>query len=113
MEGPNMKALKQIHNDHLQWDGTFVGLVPKIKQERTAKWIEAAEDIDFSLVQLLRDKQRFAIAHVLLTFRSKAEYESDASQWNGLHVTLQASGVARYDERDMDTLYNKWRAAVK
>lgn len=119
MKDPIMQALQQIHNDDLEWSGTFVGLTPRIQRDSTMKWVEADRDIDkdkgidAALVKLLQDRERFAIAHVLLTHRSKAEFSSDGSQWNGLHVTIESSGAVQYDERDMVTLHDTWQAKAK
>jgi urease beta subunit len=44
--------------------------------------------------------------------RRKALTSFDANQWNGLRVTLAASGVARYEPGDMTPLYQRWSSVV-
>lgn len=108
-----MQNVRQVHNSDLSWDGNFVGLAPKIVNSKTAALLTAGPEIEPELVDLLDDPERFAAAHVLLTLRSKEPFQLDASQWNGLHVTLEASGAVRYDERDMPALREKWAAERK
>lgn len=108
-----MQNVKQVHNSDLSWDGNFVGLTPKIVNPNTAALLTAGPEIEPALIGLLDDPERFAAAHVVLTLRSKEQLQLDAGQWNGLHVTLEASGAVRYDERDMPTLREKWTAGRK
>jgi hypothetical protein len=107
---PN-KRLELLNSD-LQWDGTPLGLQPRIANPDTAQLVAAPSTIDRELVELLRDPDRFAVAHVLLTMRRMALTSFDASQWNGLRVTLAASGVARYEPGDMPPLYQRWSSVV-
>jgi hypothetical protein len=102
----------EIHNSDLQWDGTPLGLQPRISNPETARLVDAPATIDRELVDLLRDTDRFAIAHVLLSMRRKALTSFDANQWNGLRVALAASGTVRYDRDDMNTLFRHWSSVV-
>jgi hypothetical protein len=104
--------IPQISNRDLAWDGSPLGLQPTIANAGTAKLVDAPADIDRELVELLRDQDRFAVAHVLLTMRRHALKTFDANQWNGLRVALSASGGARYDRDDMATLYERWSSVV-
>jgi hypothetical protein len=100
--------IEQLSNDDLRWDGTALGLQPRIGNPRTAQLVNNPAVPDSALRLLLRDPQRFAIAHVLLTMRSGKLGSFDANQWNGLRVTLDASGAARYDAADMTPLAERW-----
>jgi hypothetical protein len=102
----------EIRNSDLTWDGTPFGLQPRIANPKTAELVDAAASLDRQLVELLRDPDRFAVAHVLLTMRHKARASFDATQWNGLRVALAASGAVRYDRDDMATLYQRWSSVV-
>jgi hypothetical protein len=102
----------EIHNSDVAWDGTPLGLQPRIANPKTAHLVDAPASLDRQLVELLRDPDRFAVAHVLLTMRHNALKSFDANQWNGLRVALAASGAARYDPADMATLYQRWSALV-
>ena len=103
----------ELHNSDLQWDGTPLGLQPRIANPDTARLVAAPSTIDRELVELLRDPDRFAVAHVLLTMRRKALTSFDANQWNGLRVALAASGAARYEPGDMTPLYQRWSSVVR
>jgi len=108
----SIKSL-EIHNSDLQWDGTPLGLQPRIVNAETARLVDAPTTTDRELVELLLDPDRFAVAHVLLTMRRKALTSFDANQWNGLRVELAASGAVRYDRDDMKMLYQRWSSVVR
>lgn len=107
----NSTATEQISNDDLRWDGTDIGLQPRIDNPATEKIVADTSIPDVALLGLLRDPRRFAIAHVILTMRSRKIESFDAQQWNGLHVTLDATGAARYDASDMEALARRWNTA--
>jgi hypothetical protein len=102
----------EIRNSDVTWDGTPLGLQPRIANPKTAHLVDAPASLDRQLVELLRDPDRFAVAHVLLTMRHDALKSFDANQWNGLRVTLAASGAVQYDPADMATLYRRWSSLV-
>jgi hypothetical protein len=105
-------TVSEIRNSDLAWDGTPFGVQPRIANPKTAELVNAPPSLDRELVELLRDPDRFAVAHVLLTLRHKALTSFDATQWNGLRVALAASGAVRYTHGDMATLYHRWAAVV-
>lgn len=102
----------EIRNNDLTWDGTPLGLQPRIANPKTAHLLDAPASLDRQLVELLRDPDRFAVAHVLLTMRHDTLKSFDANQWNGLRVTLAASGAVQYDPADMATLYRRWSSLM-
>lgn len=106
----NASAIDQISNDDLRWDGTAFGLQPRIGNAATARIVGDESVSDADLRALLEDPKRFAIAHVILTMRSREVSSFDANQWNGLHVILDATGTARYVPADMPTLARRWNA---
>lgn len=101
-------ATERMSNDDLRWDGTAFGLQPRIANPATAQIVNDDAVADDDLRARLRDPQRFAIAHVILTMRSRKIESFDANQWNDLHVMLDASGTARYEPADMPTLVRRW-----
>jgi hypothetical protein len=103
----------EIRNSDLAWDGTSLGLQPRIVNAETARLVDAPSTSERDLIELLLDPDRFAIAHVVLTIRRKALTSLDASQWNGLRVELTASGAVHYDRDDMNTLYQRWSSVVR
>ena len=102
----------EIRNSDVTWDGTPLGLQPRIANPKTAHLVDAPANLDRQLVELLRDPDRFVVAHVLLTMRHDALRSFDANQWNGLRVMLAASGAAQYDPADMAVLYQRWSSLV-
>jgi hypothetical protein len=105
-------AVLEIRNSDLVWDGTPFGVQPRIANPKTSELVHAPASLDRDLVELLRDPDRFAVAHVLLTMRHKALASFDATQWNGLRVALAASGAVRYNPDDMATLHQRWAAVI-
>ena len=108
----SIKSLAILNSD-LAWDGTPLGLQPRIVNPETVRLVDAPSTADRDLVELLLDPDRFAVAHVLLTMRHKALASFDANQWNGLRVALAGSGTARYEPDDRKTLYQRWSAVVR
>jgi hypothetical protein len=102
----------EIRNSDVTWDGTPLGLQPRIANSKTADLVHAPASLDRQLVELLRDPDRFVVAHVLLTMRRDALKSFDANQWNGLRVGLTASGAAQYDPADMAVLYQRWSSLL-
>jgi hypothetical protein len=101
-------VLDQISNNDLRWDGTALGLQPRIESSAAIRLVSDRSIADDELKRVLRDPQRFAIAHVVLTMRSGKVASFDANQWNGLRVRLEASGMASYQAADMETLAQAW-----
>lgn len=69
----------EIRNGDVTWDGTPLGLQPRIANPKTAHLVDALAGLDHQLVELLRDPDRFAVAHVLLTMRHDALKSFDAN----------------------------------
>lgn len=102
-----------VRNTDLHWDGTALGLQPRIVKPETLQRVGDRTKTDDQLVELLLDPDRFAAAHVVLTMRRNALTSFDASQWNGLRVVLGPAGTARYERDDMATLHERWSTAVR
>ena len=100
--------ISKIHNSQLQWDGSDLGLLPKIENPESASLINVKADVDPLLKDRLKDADAFAIAHVILTFRKNQGFESSGDQWNGLRVQLGLNGKVSYFEEDQSQLIDQW-----
>jgi len=99
----------QLSNADIRWDGTFVGLVPKIVTGSARQLLAIGNDDAIpQLIRALEDESKFVAAHVLLTFLSALEYRT--TPWNGLNVDLLPDGQARFDVQQRFELARRWRA---
>lgn len=111
-------------NAEIAWKGSTFGLGWKL----TGKAKEAAHQdnqgrID-QLMELLSDKDRFAVAHILLASmyglkseklpnRNDDNPQDDTLFLSGLRVTFGKDGTPTYDERDRKLLTEYWRRELK
>lgn len=94
-------------NSAIQWDATHFGLLPLLSE--TAEELErAGETLIPTLLDALREPQRFVVAHVLLTRITGVRYETFPT-WNGLSVELQADGKAYIDAEQRHELHRRWQ----
>jgi hypothetical protein len=104
----------RLTNADLSWDGTIGGLLPRLSEVA----IELRDRDDLSVVpqllQLLRSRESFAAAHVLLVelvrpspLRGEVSHQS----YYGLRVKMSADGIVAYNTRDRSRL-TKWWADV-
>lgn len=103
------RLAREIRNTDIQWDGTYVGLMPRLATERANRLLTLGEAAIPSLLAALDDAERFAAAHVLLTRISGVEFEAGAGQYNGLRVELLANGAAKLDPAQRAELAARWR----
>jgi hypothetical protein len=99
---------REISNDELTWDGNIIGLQPTLtgRALRIARGEEQRDPME--LVALLRDKQRFAVAHVVLVAQIHGLGSWGTSQWYGLPVSLYGDGTVVYDPRGGGGLASRW-----
>lgn len=110
-------TVKGLTNDDLEWSGTYVGLIPRLSEAAKSVSESNCKCVLLELEPLLRDPDRFAIAHVLLTFivPNRIDVEAPyngAEQWLGLHVDLLADGSVTYNHEDIPVLMKKWRLII-
>jgi hypothetical protein len=99
----------RLDNSDVQWDGTYVGLMPRITGTAASGLVSVGPPAYPALMAALRDAKKFAAAHVVLTTIRQGRYTSSASHWNGLRVTLKANGrTILYPEQRPD-LQRYWR----
>src|SRR5580765_1977320 len=80
--------VSKIRNSDIRWDGTYLGLQPRIIGASAKVLREPASTVQVSLIAALGDENRFVAAHVLLCKINKVISPIDASTWNGLRVEL-------------------------
>ena len=89
----------------VEWEGNEAGLKPFLSPEDERAL--GAVDVP-ALLDALEDEDRFVAAHVALTRRSGVSHETFPT-WNGLAVTLRASGEASVDPAQRARLAERWR----
>lgn len=100
------KAVYRLHNDDVSWEGTFVGLFPKLSSG-AERIIHSKKDVTPFLLAALKDPDRFAVAHVVLTYRA-GEHNNSSVAWNGLNVQIDADGHATYEGNNLEELHRFW-----
>ena len=101
------QLILNMRNSDVQWDGTYIGLLPKC-QGATLALQKIDEPIEPLLVEALLDEERYVAAHVLLTDRTKGSWTDTAEYWNGLRVHLYADGSVSYEGNDLNKLHQYW-----
>ena len=100
----------RLKNSDIRWDGTLIGLFPRITGEEAHELLALGEEAVPPLIDALDDESKFVAAHVLLTLLSDDEYET--SPWNGLEIELGADGEPRVDPARRFELAKRWRARL-
>jgi hypothetical protein len=102
----------KIKNSDISWDGTYVGLIPRITGAGSAEVLKVGDAAVPALIGALDEPDKFAAAHVLLTQIQMAGVDRplSASQWNGLRVDLSADGSVRVYPEQREELKAFWRA---
>ncbi len=101
---------KQISNRDIQFDGTFVGLMPSVKGN--TKMIVAKARITkpdpSPLIELLEDPNKYVAAHIVLTMAYSKSIDIQVTHWNGLEVDIHAIKGVSYPPNQMDRLKKEW-----
>ena len=101
------QLILNMRNGDVQWNGTYIGLLPKF-QGPTLALQNIDEPIEPLFVEALLDEERYVAAHVLLTDRTKGSWTDTAKNWNGLRVHLYADGSVSYKGNDLNELHQYW-----
>lgn len=97
-----------IRNDDVSWKTSIAGLMPVITRPDTHSLIGDPAPIDAALVERLLDPDAYVAAHVILTQRAKAPFESSGDRWNGLTVEIAADGTVSYRPDERTELHAMW-----
>lgn len=107
MASDPMDALARLRNADVEWDGTLVGVVPRVAGAAAQELLAAPPDWP-GLVDAVGDASKFAAAHVLLTLMSGVEHSGPT--WNGLAVHLSPGGGVDLDGGQRHALHRRWQA---
>jgi hypothetical protein len=105
-------AVSKIRNSDITWDGTFVGLVPRVTGSNSVAVLKLEDAAVPELLRALDSPDQFAAAHVLLTqiAMNGQSYHVTASEWNGMQVGLLADGTVQLHPEQRDQLKAFWKA---
>lgn len=104
-----MRAVAELRNSDVEWDGNYFGLKPTISGSSAKYLADNAKIARKYLLNALDDPEQFAVAHVLLTeLQEGASYSVSATHWNGLRVTLHADGRVQLFPEDRSALKEFW-----
>jgi hypothetical protein len=100
----------QISNDHIRWDGNFLGLQVSSMGEAEQRVLSCGSACRPLLIAALADKSRFIAAHVLLTKMQNGSIQLSAAEWNHLKVMLHADGrveIPAGQQAEIQSLWSK------
>lgn len=100
-------ALARLRNGDVQWDGTLVGVLPRVAGDAALELLDVAPDWE-RMVDALQDEQRFVAVHVLLTLQAGLVHHGPA--WNGLELGLAADGSVQIEPTQRFELRRRWLA---
>lgn len=103
-----MGIFSGLSNADVQWDGTYIGLVPILVNDQIGRVLDQGDNVVPELIDALTDENLFVIAHVLLTKISGVEHAAFPA-WNGLVVELTADGTVKIEPEQRFGLANRWR----
>jgi hypothetical protein len=101
------QQLGMLTNADVSWDGTSFGLAPKLSGRATEVLNEGKASVG-ELRLALDDPRKIVVAHVLLTKIRGGQYDVSGGSWNGLKVSLLASGAVEYDEANLNDVRDHW-----
>ncbi|KQR12285.1 hypothetical protein ASF78_14185 [Cellulomonas sp. Leaf334] len=90
------------------WEGTDLGLFPRLPAEEEGLAVELSEDDIPVLVDALDSAETFVTAHVLLTRLAGGPGET-FPDWNGLTVEIAADGSTWVDPAQRPAIAERWR----
>ncbi len=106
-------AVDSMRNTDIEWDGTFLGIIPMNVGEPLEKlMVNSDSELDELLLAAMEDDERRVAAHVVLAHRH-GESSSNEYGWYGLTVDLQPDGSATFDIRERGKLRKEWTRLVR
>lgn len=101
------QSVYRLHNNDVSWDGTYFGLNPRLSFMADIV-VNSNRNVAPFLLAAVNDVDRFAVAHVVLTYRFEGNRIGGVTAWNGLKVQLDGNGRVSYEGNDLDKLYRYW-----
>lgn len=103
-----------IHNDEVNWDGGYIGLTRLLtgKARRISRGQTALNPQE--LLTMLKEEDRFVVAHVLLTeelLNRGASIRHTSGSWHGLTVHLYRDRV-EFEPSEREKLLRYWKPIV-
>jgi hypothetical protein len=111
---PRIRAylnVRSISNRNLQVDGNYIGLMVRIDTSAANQLRKQGKSANPALLAALRDPDKFAAAHVLLTDINGGTYFS-AGEWHGMRVTLRGDGRVDFHPEQAPQLTADWKARL-
>jgi len=107
-----LQLLSEMRNSDVQWDGNYIGYFP-MPGGATLTLVVTEEDIDKLLINAILDREKFFIAHVLLSLRESPPINPPVISgpvddlWNGVKIQFGENGVT-YQWNDLCKLQRFW-----
>lgn len=104
-----LALVRELRNSDVRWDGTPFGLMPAVEGDAAKRLMSLGEPAAPVLREALDGPDKFAAAHVLLTFIEKTQWELSSSHWNGLRVDLYADGTTDLHPEQINEIVAMWQ----
>jgi hypothetical protein len=116
--GPDLYGwwnVTSLSNSDVKVDGNFIGLQVSIQSRASHAVRYCGKRAYPYLIEALRDRNRFAAAHVLLTELQRDGHIRNDSHGNKLQVTLHGDGSVDFHPEQMDRIADMWeeRLSIK
>jgi len=113
--GPQIYAyinVRFLSNNDLRVDGTPLGLsvILNTSSAKRLRWL--GKKANPSLLSAMRDPNRFAAAHVLLSEINLREQQLSSAEWNHMRIDLYADGTVDLHPRQAEKLERYWKETL-
>jgi hypothetical protein len=110
----NKSLLFHLSNNDIKWGGGKVGLEPTVTGKPGEMLLSRGKSITPYLLRGLKDPDKFAACHVLLTkVNLDGYFPLDFKKWNGLTVKRKGKGEVEYDSAQIPDLVTFWQKALE
>ena len=101
-----------FRNQDIRWNFNYFG-GPEISEEMWSWMQSAGHEVHAPLLAALKDPERFAAAHILLTSLTDVPIPGTPEGYNGLKVETPSQGGIVFDPEQRTDLAEKWESALR
>ncbi len=105
---PVADLVAAIDNRDVKWDGTYIGLLPRMSGASCLIEKHCGKEIAPNLLTALDDPSRFIAAHVLLGQLTRTPVITNGEEYDGLKVELFGDGRTHISPDQRTALKQRW-----
>ena len=107
------QLISNVSNEDVEVDGSIGGLLVSIETPESKKLISLGGGAVPQLKDALKNKKKFAAAHIILTLMLIESYEISEASWNKLKVNLYSNGKIQFYPEQIPELLEYWDGITK